>query len=359
MSKKILEVCLSPDLGGLELFMVQCLEYFQKKSHAEVVVAHGTKLDDYIRGNKYYIDRNKFFPFISAKRLAKIIDDNDIDVVHFHWTKDMPIVVLAKVFSRKKPKIIQTRNMHMTRFKDDFYHKFFYKNIDCMHAVTNEVTNELTHFIPVEVRPEIEMIYMGVKEVVPDPKKVEILREKYNLGDSFVVGIVGRIQENKGQWMVIDALSKLKDKNIKALIIGHTMDDAYLQSLKDRVKEYGIEDKIIFTGFTKEVNEHFHLCDVAILATRNETFGLVVVEAMMNEVVVIATKKGGPIEIIEDKKDGLFFDRTVEDLYQKILYLFENREKVKEMAKLAKVKALQKFEYSKQLEKLYNLIEAM
>jgi len=359
MSKKILEICLSPDLGGLELFMVQCLEYFQKKSYAEVVVVQGTKLDDYIKSNKYYVDRNKFFPFISAKRIAKIIDDNDIDVVHFHWTKDMPVVVLAKVFSHKKPKIIQTRNMHMTRFKDDFYHKFLYKNIDFLHAVTNEVNNELVHFVPTEVRPDIEMIYMGVKEKLPDPKKIEILQKKYNLKDSFVIGIVGRIQENKGQWMVIEALSKLKDKNIKALIIGHTMDDTYLQSLKNGVKEYEIEDKIIFTGFTKEVNEHFHLCDVSILATRNETFGLVVVEAMMNEVVVIATRKGGPVEIIEDEKDGLFFDRTAENLYKKILYLFENRDKVKNMAKLAKIKALEKFEYSKQLEKLYSRIKAM
>ena len=359
MARNILEVCLSPDLGGLELFMVHSLEYFKKKTTAKAVVAPGTKLDEYIKDEKFYIKRNKFFPLLPAKKLANIIDENEIDLVHFHWTKDMPTVVLAKVLSRRKPKIMQTRNMHMTRFKDDLYHKFLYSKIDVMHAVTNEVKEELQRYIPKEIRPKIEMVYMGVKEPNVDQKRVAELRQEYDIGNDFVVGIVGRIQENKGQWILIEALSKMKDKNIKALIVGHTMDEEYLQSLKKRVKELGIEEKVIFTGFTKEVNEHFQLCDASVLATRNETFGLVVVEAMMNEVVVIATNKGGPREIIDEGVDGLFFDRSVEDLSAKILYLYEHKEQAEEMGKEAKQKALEKFEYSTQMEKLYKVSDAI
>lgn len=358
MSKKILEFCLSPDLGGLELFMVQCYRYFSQKTHCHVMVQQGKKLDNYIEEKKHYLKRNKYFPFIPALQLARFIDENGIDLIHFHWTKDMPTVVLAKVLSKKKPRLVQTRNMTMTRFKDDFYHKWLYKNIDMMHAVTNQVKEQLERFIPKNVRPKIEMVYMGVKEPKVDQKRVEELKEKYAITDGqFVVGIVGRIEEGKGQWLLIEALKNFKNLDIKALIVGHTMDEAYLSELKEKIKSYGIEDKVIFTGFTKEINEHFRLCDASVLATKQETFGLVVIEAMVNEVVVVATNKGGPLEIIDDGVDGLLFERDVEDLTAKLRWLYEHQDEAKKMAEKAKQKVLEKFEYTKQLEKLYKAVD--
>ena len=361
MSKKILEFCLSPDLGGLELFMVQCYRSFSQKTTCTVMLQQGKKLDNYIEeGDKHYLKRNKFFPVFPALKLAQFIDENDIDVVHFHWTKDMPTVVLAKVLSKKKPKLVQTRNMTMTRFKDDFYHKWLYKNIDMMHAVTNQVKEQLERFIPQSVRPKIAMVYMGVKEPKVDSKRVEELRNKYAIDEKdFVVGIVGRIEEGKGQWLLIEALKKLKELDIKALIVGHTMDEEYLNTLKEKVNDYGLKEKVIFTGFTKEVNEHFQLCNASVLATQQETFGLVVIEAMVNEVVIVATNKGGPLEIIDDGVDGLLFERSVEDLSEKLRWLYEHQDEAKEMAKKAKQKVLETFEYTKQMEKLYKAIDAV
>ncbi len=356
--QKILEFCLSPDLGGLELFMVQCYRFFGERTSCLVMVQEGTKLDRYIEGEKHYIERKKLFPLAPAMKLASFVDENDIDVIHFHWTKDMPTVVLAKVLSKKKPHLVQTRNMTMTRFKNDFYHKWLYKNIDMMHAVTNQVKEQIERFVPQSVRPKIKMVYMGVKEPKVDEKRVEELKHKYGITDEeFVVGIVGRIEEGKGQWLLIEALEKLQNPNIKALVVGHTMDEGYLSELKEKVKGYGIERQVIFTGFTKEVNEHFRLCDASALATKQETFGLVVIEAMVNEVVVVATNKGGPLEIIDDGVDGLLFERDAEDLSKRLQWLYENQTKAKEMAKRAKHKVLEKFEYTQQLEKLYKAID--
>ena len=51
MSKKILELCLSPDLGGLELFSIKCFEYFKQKTFCKMVVSFGKKIDGYIEKN--------------------------------------------------------------------------------------------------------------------------------------------------------------------------------------------------------------------------------------------------------------------------------------------------------------------
>lgn len=359
-NKNILEFCLSPDLGGLELFMLNCYKYFSSIGNCEIIVAPNKKIDKHLDNeNKFYISRNKFFPIFPAIKLAKFIDEKEIDVIHFHWTKDIATVILAKVISKRKPSVVQSRHMNMTRFKDDFYHKWLYKNIDLIHAVTYQLKEQLEKFIPQEIRPKVEVVYLGTKELEVDKTKVEILKNKYELNDSFVIGIVGRIEPTKGQFLVIEALARLKEYDIKALIIGHTMNEEYLQELKNKAKDLNIENRIIFTGFTKEVNEHMALCDTSVLATTKETFGLVVIEAMMNKICTIAVNNGGPLEIIDDNETGLLFERDSESLASKIKILKENETLKNKLALAGYKKAKEKFDSEIQNQKLYHLINSL
>jgi len=134
------------------------------------------------------------------------------------------------------------------------------------------------------------------------------------------------------------------------------MDELYLERLKQKVKDYNLGNKTIFTGFTKEVDEHMNLFDVNILATKKETFGLVVIEAMINQVCMLATNSGGPLEIIEDGVDGVLFERDIEDLSEKIKLLYEDRELTKRLAQQGYNKAIKKFDLDTQLKKLYGVI---
>ncbi len=356
-NKNILELCLAHGLGGLEMFVASCYEDFSKKTNCKVVVEKDSKLDNYLDNiDIFYIKRSKFFPFSPALKLARYIDSNDIDVIHFHWTKDIITAVLAKLLSKKKPKLVQSRHMRMTRFKDDFYHRWLYKNVNLIHAVTLQVKEQLERYIPKEIRPKIEMIYLGVNIPVIDEKKVQLLKEKYQLGNGFIVGIVGRIEKGKGQYKVIEALAQLKDSDVKTIIVGSFMDDSYKKELKKYVKNLGIESKVVFTGFTKEVNEHMKLFDVNVLATENETFGLVVIEAMANKVPMIATNKGGPLEIIDDGLDGLLFDGSSDDLAMKIKQLYDDEQLKEVLAENGYKKVKEKFDAQKQLDKLYKVI---
>ena len=355
--KNILEFCLSPDLGGLELFVFNCYKFFKTKTNCKIVIAPDKKLDNYFENkDKLYIKRNKLFPLLPAFKLAKYIDKYDIDIIHFHWTKDILIVILAKIISKKNPHIIQTRHMAMTRFKSDFYHKWLYKNIDTIHAVTKQVKGQIELFIPSDICPKIKTIYPGTTIKSINKDKISALKTKYKQNDEFIVGIVGRIEDAKGQFLVIEAIYKLKQLNIKALIVGDSMDKTYLNNLKQKIKHFDIEDKIIFTGFTKQVNEYMQLFDTNILATPKETFGLVVIEAMINKVCMIATNKGGPLEIIKDGVDGLLFDRTSEDLALKIKSLYDDKNYKDSLALAGYNKAKDIFNSDNQNIKLYNLI---
>ncbi|MDA7818345.1 glycosyltransferase family 4 protein [Sulfurimonas sp.] len=358
-SKNILEICLADGLGGLELFTSTCYEYFKRKTNCKIIVDPRFKLSDYINSDNpdlSYIVRNNKFAILPAFKLAKFIDENDIDIIHIHWIKDMITVILAKLISKKRPNIVYSRHMNMTRFKDDIYHKWLYRQISLIHTVSEQVKEQAIKFIPSDVRPKVEAIHLGIDEPTIDTNRVEELKNKYKLEDSFVVGIVGRIESEKGQYIVIEALDKLKELNIKLIIVGHTMDENYLTELKQKIKNLDLEDKVIFTGFTREVNEHLKLLDTMILATKKETFGLVVIESMINNTPVIATNAGGPLEIIDNMQDGLFFDRSVEDLVSKIKLLYDDENLRKSLCNGGYQKIKKKFDSKIQMGKLYNYI---
>ena len=348
--KKILEVCLSPDLGGLELHMKDLTKFLETNA----VINKKSKLKEvFKKENLSYFEISRY----NFLRLAKIIDEEKIDILHLHWTKDIPMIVLAKLISKRKPKIIQTRHMHMTRFKNDFYHRFLYKNIDMIIAVTNLVNEQLKKFIPIDISPKIETCYIGART----PKILSIeekdkLKEKINIKDEFIISIVGRIEEAKGQYIVLQAVEKLRLKGIKVktLVVGHFMDESYFTKLKNTYSND------IFTGFVANPTDFMQISDCLVLATKKETFGLVLIEAMKCGVCVLGSNSGGPLEIIDDKETGLLFESmNSDDLCEKLFLIYTNLELKDKLALSGQIKAEKCFDSKKQFKKIKSIFNSI
>lgn len=365
MDKKICELCLSPDLGGLELYMFR-LSQFLGENCISVVNESGKLKDKFALTQCSFktLKRQKvLLSWMSARGLARIIDEEKIDILHLHWTKDLPVAIVAKLLSKRHPKIVQSRHMTMTRFKNDFFHRFLYKNLDGMIAVTQQVKAQIQKFVPSDICPKIEVSYIGANQpalISHEDKKER--RTQLGLGESFTVGIVGRIEPPKGQWVLIDSVELLIKKgiDIKALIVGHAMSEGYLQALSHDIVMRGLQDRIIFTGFTNEAQAMMQVCDVVVLATENETFGMVLIEAMMCGVCVVASDSGGPLEIIDDGVDGLLFKTfDASNLVEKLEILHGNEELRRVLAVAGKEKALEVFESQKQFERLLSSLQAI
>jgi len=356
--KTLVELCMSPDLGGLELYMVRAAQALRDEFNVVSVINTDTKLKSYYDENDIVVPIQKssnLFMFGAAKKLAKLIDEKGVDVVHLHWTKDIPFVVLAKLLSKRKPKLVQTRNMTMTRFKDDFYHRFLYKNIDMMLPVTYQVKGQLERFIPQDIRPRVEVLYMGSdKTEMLDDDTLQAFKKEIGLDENhFNVGMVGRINEAKGQHLLIEALSKIEDQNIHAYFVGHEMREGYIKELEAKAKALGVESRVHFLGFMKNPHHFFQACDTIVLASKRETFGLVLIEAMQVQTAVIGSNSGGVVEIIDDKETGVLFEVGSSDsLAEKIEMLKEDRELLESIAKAGKAKCDKMFSNRLQFEKL-------
>jgi glycosyltransferase involved in cell wall biosynthesis len=367
MKRKLLELCLSPDLGGLELFMVRTAKALDDTFDVMSVINAKGKLAQYYEGTQYRYEtlskRSNIVMFRAAKKLAKLIDAHGIEIVHLHWTKDIPVAVMAKILSHRKPKLVQTRNMTMTRFKNDLYHRFLYKHIDLMLPVSYQVAAQLKRFIPEEIRPHVEVLYMGSDEPeLLDEKAQEALRNRLQMSGTFAVGMVGRIEEGKGQYLLIDAIAQLLAKGIdaQAFFVGHAMEATYLEQLQQSVRARGLDQHVHFLGFMKSPHHFMQACDAIVLATPCETFGLVLIEAMYAGTAVVGTNHCGPLEIIEEGKSGLLFEQgSADSLASALMQLQEDPAKRSRLAYNAKERVKELFASEKQFEKLATVLESL
>lgn len=367
MKKNLLELCLSPDLGGLELYMVRSAKALDDDFNVISVINPAGKLEQYFEDTSYRYEKilktGTLLMFRAARQLAALMDREAIDIVHLHWTRDIPVAVMAKKLAKRKPKLVQTRNMTMTKFKNDPYHRLLYNNIDMMLPVTYQVADQLRKFIPEAVRPRIEVLYMGSdKPEVLDTGAAKALKEQYGMQNGFNIGMVGRIEEGKGQYLLIDAVAKLHEQGIdaQAWFVGHEMREGYTDELKARAKAADVEGAVHFLGFMKNPHHFYQLCDAVVLATTCETFGLVLIEAMQVGTAVIGTNRCGPLEIIDEGETGLLFtDSDSVSLAAAIRKLQEDDALKKKIAEAGREKAERIFSSTAQFHKLRDLLNRL
>lgn len=181
-----------------------------------------------------------------------------------------------------------------------------------------------------EGKGQAERIYSGIELDRFQPVGEEGRREarrRWGIGpDDAVVGIVSKLWEGKGHSILIEAFSSLKGEigSPKLVIVG----EGYLRpSLQRLVRERGLQDDVIFTGFQAEVSGIISAFDVAVLPSLFEGMGRVVLEAMAMEKPVVATRVGGIPDLVEDDRNGCLVEPgNVRELAAALKRLLRDRE---------------------------------
>ena len=309
---KILILCLSAGHGGLELYALREIKALRDRGHDCLpVIAQGSRLATMLdeAGIPYRLLQVHFYrlPLLAARQLAVLIDQNQIDVLHMHWSNDLYLAALAKVMAQRPVRLIYTRQMAITRSKDDVVHRWFYQQLDQVLVISELLAQQAQHFFPIDPA-RIKVLYYGVpagSTGIPDCTSLfppgEFERRRLN------VAVFGRVEHVKGQHVMLEALAGLiaTGYDISLSIIGHVMDQNYYARLRREVSDAGIQDNVRFTDFVSNAQELMRCFDVVALTTYCETFGLVLIEAMRAGVAVIGTDCGGVPEIIEHDLSGL------------------------------------------------------
>lgn len=190
------------------------------------------------------------------------------------------------------------------------------------------------HIIPTGI--EVERFY----EENIDQKEVEILKRSLRITKKdFVILFIGRLAEEKNVEFLIEAQAKLNKKypNMKLLIVGDGPDKTKYETLAEKK---GIKENVIFTGKVawEEIPYYYHCSNVFATASKTETQGLTIIEAMASGIVPVCMRDEAFISMVTENLNGLFFE-TEKEYQEQIIKLYTRQEKHKRLNKQARIQA--------------------
>lgn len=335
-------------LGGTENVVLQLCEIFKPLVNNIVVCSCGgenvRRLNE--MGIRHYTipnieDKSPFVMLKTAKELLKIVQEENITVIHTHHRMAAFYVAALRLY--KKCSFINTS--HNTFYNKKFLTKFAYKHARLI-ACGDMVKKNLVDFLglPDEKVTVIRNAIAPFDGQVIKDETIEKLRGE----GCFIVGNIGRLSEQKGMEYYIQALPKVLKRHPEThfLIIGTGVLE---ESLKEQVRQFNVENNIHFLGYRCDIQNLISQLDLVVLSSLWEGLPLTPIEAFSVGKTVVATAVDGTVEIIEDNKSGRLIEpKKPEQIAESIIWMIEHPEEKKSMEREAK----RRYEHEFSIERL-------
>jgi len=230
-----------------------------------------------------------------------------------------------------------------------FFAKYFPQKILCVSRAVKEPLKKVgvSH-------EKLHTLYYGLDEVLLKPRSG---RNKKGDG-SVVIGNIGRLTPLKGQDIFIRAAVALLRRypHLRFLIVGDSYYDRsdFEKQLKFLVKQSGVEEHVVFTGFVDDIPGFLEDIDILVnTSVRPDAFGMSVLEGMAAGKAVVATDYVGAKEIIESGKNGFILpSNDVSALVDVLQMLIEKPAKIKSLGREARRTVVRDFTLEKYIDQL-------
>ena len=340
---KVLFVITKSNFGGAQKYVFD-LAVNLPEDRFDVVVALG---GSGILIQKLNTENIRVLPIFSLSRdvnpgsdlaaffeLWKIFREEKPDVVHLNSAKAGGVGALAARLARV-PKIIFTAHGWAFNEERPLWQKtvikffswitilFSHETIAVSDAVKNDTKNWLL------VSSKITVIKNGIREpefLLRDVARQHIFaKANSHLPETaFIVGTIAELHKNKGLTYAIEAIAKLvaKNPNLYYFILGGGEEKERLEAL---VGLHGLQGRVFLLGFVDDASRYLKAFDIFLLPSITEGLALVLLEAGLAGLPVVASRVGGIPEVIEDNETGLLVPaRHSEKLAEAIQKLVTN-----------------------------------
>jgi glycosyltransferase involved in cell wall biosynthesis len=318
--KRLLLLHSSNDLYGASKIFLQLIDLLTKNDFdIHIIIPEKGMLDDFLIKKDIKIEylelgvlRKKYLnPLGLINRLvanvkaiaflSNYIKDHSIDLVYTNTS-----TILCGGIAAKRTGVPSLFHVHEIPTGNKLYEFFSGKIINRYSSKILTVSNSVKkHWLKYIDDKKIERIYNGIVF-----KKTDYLIKLKRDQDDFVITSVARIIPYKGHGYLIDVANELvkKSNKFKFLIVGDTLPSyaSYEKSVKQKVKDLGLENQIKFLGFRNDISGILKQSNLFIHpAIAPDPLPTVLFESLYNDLPTVATNLGGAIEILDNGNNGL------------------------------------------------------
>jgi glycosyltransferase involved in cell wall biosynthesis len=305
------------------------------------------------------------FQWTAARRFMSYLRSEKIDVVHAHMIRAAAVAVpLARLAG--VPVVVHTCHGREAWRKKWLSRQYWYDRriTDWSHS-TIAVSQSTRDFLVKEKKldsSKVVVIRNGrhLNGFVADPTRREALRQEQGIRpDDLVVGVFGRLEEQKGHRHLIEALPKVLEK-VPALHVLFAGDGSLRGKLEASVRSLCLGRCVHFLGYRQDWMNWMDASDLIALPSLYEGMPLVPIEAAAMGKPVIATAVDGTCEVVVDGETGVLVPPAQPGaLAGALVMLLEDPERQKALGIAAERRAREHFSLERQLQETARLYERL
>ena len=317
----VLQVLPEMNHGGVEMGTVEIASGLQAAGIKNFVASSGGRMVYDLQKLKVkhfelpLKAKNPIKMWLNAKRLEKIIKDNGINIVHARSRAP----AWSAYWAAKKTGAVFVTTFHGSYGLGPFGIKKIYNRVmtygKLVIAISTHIKNHLIKEYGVDEN-KIRLIYRCVNTDNFSPDKVsqeriiKALKDNDIPEDKPIISLIGRVTRWKGQHLLLEALSKVKNKDFYCLIVGSDQGRVhYTNELKELVKKYNLGGKVEFIEHSFDIPALLMISDVVLsTAIKPEAFGRAAIEGQAMGKIVLASNIGGSLDNTIDGVTGKLFE---------------------------------------------------
>lgn len=276
--------------------------------------------------------------FCIFKSVFKALSNNKYDLCYMTLTsngigfyKDFIIVILLKLFRKKIVYHFHNKGVFekQSNFLNHILYKIVFKNTSSI-LLSNHLYYDIERYVAQE---DVFYCFNGI----PKGGSYLCYSEKNQTNKPFSILFLSNMMQQKGVFVILEACELLKKRNFsfECHFVG-AWSDVTESVFNDYVSRLGINQYVFAHGkkYDNDKLKFFHEADIFVFPTfyHNETFGLVLLEAMQNSLPVITCPEGGISDVVSDGETGFLIpSKNALALADKIEIFIENPKLKKQM----------------------------
>ncbi len=364
----VVHVAGSAQWAGGEIFLMQMADRLDRSQiKMRVICPEDGPLRDEMRRRYIPCETIHLSPLgnpFPIRKLSEQFQRWNADVVQSHGARAN---FYARLAAGSVPNISTVHNA-LSDYPVGAVKKYLYARLDAWSApkatalacVAESLKRELIGRIP-SVADKTRVLYNGVDLERFDPLRVprEKFRAELKIDSHFVIGLVGRMTDQKGHAFLLEALRDIKPQMppFRVLFVG---DGPLRGPLEKKAAEYGLAEECLFLSVRRDIPEILAAMDLLVMPSISEGFPYVLLEALAMRCPVLASDVNGAGEILDDGRCGILVPpRDAKRLGETILGLFRNPGLAEERAAAGRQRVEKLFSLNAAMERWTSLYEEL